>query len=306
MWRAVWIDLASSARRCNCAPVERRVKRIFQRAPEAPSFTRSQYVQTHLRRHALTHARVAVPSRLGHAPMTGLRVALTVDFEPDCPPYLQTQFRGITEGTPALLALLRDAKVPATWFTTGEIARRFPDAVRAVVNAGHELGCHGETHRAFDTLSPSDAQAEIRDSAAILRTFASVESFRAPYLRFPNEYLPMLRDAGFTLDASLAKYKASYLRRDRHPPLNRIAASTTSSVLRLPRAVRNPWLLALADPVVLFVHPWEFVDLTRTSLRYDCRFRTGAPALRALRDVLTLFHDRGARFVPISALVPAS
>jgi len=73
----------------------------------------------------------------------------------------------------------------------------------------------------------------------------------------------------------------------------------------LPRAIRDPWLLSLASPVVLFVHPWEFVDLTRERLRLDCRFRTGNPAVVALRDVVSLFHDRGARFARMREFGPA-
>jgi hypothetical protein len=80
----------------------------------------------------------------------------------------------------------------------------------------------------------------------------------------------------------------------------------TSSVLRLPRAVRDPWLLALSDPVVLFVHPWEFVDLTRERLRYDCRFRTGEPALRCLREVIELYRRHGATFVTMRELGAAA
>jgi peptidoglycan-N-acetylglucosamine deacetylase len=87
--------------------------------------------------------------------------------------------------------------------------------------------------------------------------------------------------------------------------LTRIAASMTSSVLRLPRWVRDPWLLSLADPVVLFVHPWEFVDLTGERLRYDCRFRTGDTALRCLRDVIALFQSRGDTFLSMRELVAA-
>ncbi len=80
----------------------------------------------------------------------------------------------------------------------------------------------------------------------------------------------------------------------------------TSSVLRIPALVRDRWLLALRDPVVLFVHPWEFVDLTKEDLRYDCRFRTGAFALQSLRDVITLFQRRGSRFVTMRELDPAA
>jgi peptidoglycan/xylan/chitin deacetylase (PgdA/CDA1 family) len=224
------------------------------------------------------------------------RVAITVDLEPDCPPYLSSTFRGIDEGAPRLLALFADAGIRATYFTTGEVAERYPNAVRALVQRGHELGCHGVTHRAFDQLDANTARWEIDESTRLLRTFAQVSSFRAPYLRFPEPYVELLEDAGFALDSSLAKYKRSYRAPRRATRLTRIPASMTSSVLRLPRWIRDPWLLSLADPVVLFVHPWEFVDLTRERLRYDCRFRTGDVAVQCLRDVIDLFAARGASF----------
>lgn len=238
--------------------------------------------------------------------MTVRRVSITVDFEPDCPPYLSSTFRGIEEGAPALLSLFEELGVPATYFTTGEVATRYPDSVRALVDDGHELGCHGVTHTAFDTLDERAARWEIEESVRLLRTFAPVTSFRAPYLRFPEPYVRLLEDAGFALDSSLAKYKAAYRRRRLPTTLSRIPASMTSSVLRLPRWIRNPWLLSLADPVVLFVHPWEFVDLTRTDLRYDCRFRTGAVALKCLREVIELFARHGATFLPMRDLAPTS
>ena len=234
------------------------------------------------------------------------RVCITVDFEPDCPPYLSSTFRGIEEGAPALRALFAELGIPATYFPTAEVAARFPDAVRALVADGHELGCHGVSHTAFDTLDESSARREITESAQLLRTFAPVTSFRAPYLRFPEPYVRLLEDAAFTLDSSLAKYKRSY-----HAPripttLTRVPASMTSSVLRLPAFIRDPWLASLADPVVLFVHPWEFVDLTHEDLRYDCRFRTGDVALQCLREVVTLFQRRGARFLTMRELDPAA
>jgi len=234
------------------------------------------------------------------------RVCITVDFEPDCPPYLSSTFRGIEEGAPALRALFAELGIPVTYFTTGDVAARFPDAVRALVADGHELGCHGVSHTAFDTLDETSARREITESAQLLRTFAPVTSFRAPYLRFPEPYVRLLEEAAFTLDSSLAKYKRSY-----HAPriattLTRIPASMTSSVLRLPRIIRDRWLRSLADPVVLFVHPWEFVDLTHEDLRYDCRFRTGDVALQCLREVITLFQRRGAQFLTMRALDPAA
>jgi peptidoglycan/xylan/chitin deacetylase (PgdA/CDA1 family) len=246
--------------------------------------------------------RPAAASSLPSRRSSPLRVALTVDFEPDCPPYLSSTFRGIEHGAPRLLELFAGTGVRATYFTTSEVAERYPAAVRALLDAGHELGCHGVTHTAFDRMDEATARWEIEQSSRVLRAFAPVTSFRAPYLRFPEAYVPLLEQSAFTLDSSLAKYKRAYRAPRRPTTLARIPASMTSSVLRLPALVRDPWLAALRDPVVLFVHPWEFVDLTRERLRYDCRFRTGDVALRCLREVIDAFARRGAEFVPMREL----
>ena len=229
----------------------------------------------------------------------------TIDLEPDCPPFLWDTFRGVTDGLPRLLEMLDEERIPSTFFTTGDVARRYPANVRAVVDAGHELACHGMTHRAFPDLDRETAKWEIVESTRILRDFAPLTSFRAPYLRFPEEYVQLVEDAGFALDSSLAKYKRSYRDERAATSMHRVAASMTSSVLRIPAWARNPILDRLADPVVLFVHPWEFVDLTREKLRYDCRFNTGQVALDRVRDVLRRFRARGAQFRRMRELLPA-
>ncbi|MGC4116772.1 MAG: polysaccharide deacetylase family protein [Myxococcales bacterium] len=223
-------------------------------------------------------------------------VCFTVDLEPDCPPYL-SGWRGLEEGTPRLLALLDRERVPATFFCTGESAERFPQRLAAIAAAGHEVGSHGQTHSAFAAMSPTQARQEIRDSAQALRRFGPVVSFRAPFLRFPPAYRNLLADEGFRLDSSDARYKLDWYRTRNLPSaLLRVPASVTSSVLRLPAAVRDPWLLGLSSPVVLFVHPWEFVDLRRERLRLDCRFRTGAEAERTVASALRLLRRHGATF----------
>jgi peptidoglycan/xylan/chitin deacetylase (PgdA/CDA1 family) len=203
---------------------------------------------------------------------------------------------------PKLLDLFGAEKIPVTYFVTGETAERYPDSISAVVAAGHELGCHGMTHRPFGQLSHDEAAWEISAATRRLRDFASVTSFRAPFLRFPPNFLPLLEDEGIVRDSSVAKYKRDYYSARVQTRLQRIPVSMTSSVLRLPRWIRDPWLLSLACPVVLFVHPWEFVDLTHEKLRLDCRFRTGFPALLALQSVVRLFKSRGDRFCRIDRL----
>ncbi len=144
-------------------------------------------------------------------------------------------------------------------------------------------------------------------STEALRAFGvPVTSFRAPNLRFPDRYLPLLEEQHFEVDSSQAKYKRAYYGPPAPTRLTRVPASMTSSVLRLPAWIRDPWLLRLESPVVLFVHPWEFVDLTRERLRLDCRFRTGQPALRAVLEVVALFRKRGATFVRMNHFRPSA
>src|SRR5216117_3860134 len=98
-----------------------------------------------------------------------IQVSLSIDVESDCPPYLATQYRGIEEGLPRLMDALDSAGVPTTCFCTGDVAERYPDTIREIVERGHELGCHGYTHRPFDTLDVAEATDEITRSAGILR-----------------------------------------------------------------------------------------------------------------------------------------
>jgi len=198
--------------------------------------------------------------------------------------------------------------VRGTFFTTGDVARRYPSVVRALVDAGHELGCHGDSHRRFSALDEAEARREIADASRTLRAHAEVRSFRAPNLDLPQPYLSILRDHDYRFDSSQGRHKpGSFFK----PPtvergMVRIPASTAPSVVRLPRAIRDRVLARLADPVVLFFHPWEFVDLTRAPIPLDCRFRTGDPALADLRGAIRFFASRGARFTRLDELAAAA
>jgi len=101
-----------------------------------------------------------------------LIVLLTVDVEHDCPPYLGTA-RGIAEGLPILLNLRRSHRVKATFYVTGEVARGFPEAVKEIYGAGHELGCHGYAHERMDRLTTLEAERRVAR--------ASKASYKPPF-----------------------------------------------------------------------------------------------------------------------------
>lgn len=224
-----------------------------------------------------------------------MKACLSVDVEQDCPPFLST-WRGVEEGLPRLLDLLDEEAVTATCFVTGETARRHPGAVRAIVDRGHQLGCHGDRHRVFTSLDIDEARGDLAAATLTLRRFGRVVSFRAPHLRFPRAFLPLLEEQGYLVDSSEGRHKNLRATVERVGKVTRIPASVTSSTLRWPAIARNPLLRRLTSPAVLFVHPWEFVDLRRERLRLDCRFRTGDPALACLQTTLQYLKARGATF----------
>src|SRR6185437_657121 len=114
---------------------------------------------------------------------------------------------------PRLLELLAAQRVPATLFATGDVARRYPATMRQIVASGHELGCHGDTHRRFGGMDETEARAELSAASGVLRGYGTVTSFRAPNLDMPETLLPLLAENGYTLDSSLASYKVH----KRHP-----------------------------------------------------------------------------------------
>jgi peptidoglycan/xylan/chitin deacetylase (PgdA/CDA1 family) len=231
-----------------------------------------------------------------------MEVAITIDLEHDCPPFLTT-YRGVTQGMPRLLELLAKEGVPATFFCTGDVARKHPDIVRRLVDEGHELGCHGDTHARFGAMDRATAEREIRDAAATLRAFGcDVTSFRAPNLDFPTLFVSLLAAHGFRLDSSQGRHKpGSFLVQPSFVAIgmdgvDRVPATIAPSAVRLPRPIRNALFARMREPVVFFFHPWEFVDVTREPIPLDCRFKTGEPALASLRETIAWFRQRGATF----------
>jgi peptidoglycan/xylan/chitin deacetylase (PgdA/CDA1 family) len=61
---------------------------------------------------------------------------------------------GPSETTEALLALLKAHGVKATFFLTGERAKKRPDLVEKIREAGHQIEDHGQIHQAWKLLLP--------------------------------------------------------------------------------------------------------------------------------------------------------
>ena len=90
---------------------------------------------------------------------------------------------GPSESTPALLEILAEHKVPATFFMCGKNVRRCASIAKAVAAAGHEIGNHTDSHPRLDFHSPEFIYGELALAQETIRKATGVQPrlFRAPY-----------------------------------------------------------------------------------------------------------------------------
>ena len=83
----------------------------------------------------------------------------------------------------AVLAVLAEKNVKATFFMIGENMARHPQAAQRIAAAGHELGNHSYSHRRFLLRSPAFIAREIEDTNTLIRAagYHGPIHFRPPY-----------------------------------------------------------------------------------------------------------------------------
>jgi peptidoglycan/xylan/chitin deacetylase (PgdA/CDA1 family) len=108
---------------------------------------------------------------INHGNMGKPQVALTFDIEID------------QASLYAILDILRTRGLHGTFFLTGRWVEAFPDAARAIVREGHEIGNHSYTHPYFSRIGLDGAAAELQETERIIHETIGVTSH--PYFRFP-------------------------------------------------------------------------------------------------------------------------
>ena len=96
----------------------------------------------------------------------------------------------VPEHTPRILEMLRAKQVRATFYVLGELAEAHPDLVRAIRDAGHEVGNHTQTHPHFKDAPRAVIGREMRQAQyALTRILGSPPvTFRPPYFDY-NEHV---------------------------------------------------------------------------------------------------------------------
>ena len=115
------------------------------------------------------------------------------------------QSYGPLVGVPRILALLKRHGLTATFFIPGYSAHRYPDVVRAVAEAGHEIAHHSYFHENTIGMDEKTEAAMIDLGLRALHDVAGVrpEGYRAPMWEMNYHTPRLLAERGFRWDSSL-------------------------------------------------------------------------------------------------------
>ena len=226
----------------------------------------------------------------------------------------------VERSTERLLELMDVRGVRSTFFVLGWLAQRFPDLVRRIAAAGHEVATHGYGHELVYDLSPQAFREDVRRSIGLLEdaTGSKIRGYRAPSFSITDWAPAILQELGLEYDSSLLPS----IVHGRYGRLSNCATSASIfeirpgfheirlSTLRIGRH-HLPWagggyfrlipyrlfsrgvrrILAGGQPYVFYLHPWE-IDADQPRLR-------GLPPSHAFRHYhnLAVCRNRFARLL---------
>lgn len=98
-----------------------------------------------------------------------------------------------------IMEILDKHNVKTTFFMTGEWVEKYPDAVKTLVEKGHDLGNHSATHPDMTTLSKEKQKEQILKvhNAVKELTGYEMELFRPPYGAYNNEVIRTCYEVGY-------------------------------------------------------------------------------------------------------------
>lgn len=114
----------------------------------------------------------------------------------------------VEANTEKLLDVFDTGGIKATFFVLGWVAERYPALVKGIAARGHEIACHGYSHRLVYDQSPAEFRAETELSKRVLEDLVQmpVQGYRAASYSITAKSmwaLDTLVELGFTYDSSI-------------------------------------------------------------------------------------------------------
>ncbi len=104
------------------------------------------------------------------------------------------------EDTPELIRILDSYGVKATFFVVGDWVRKYPESVKALADAGHEVMNHSNHHDHFNPLSTQQITADVSACADEIEKVTGVRPalFRCPYGEYDDHVIAAVNSLGIT------------------------------------------------------------------------------------------------------------
>ncbi|MBV9483067.1 MAG: DUF3473 domain-containing protein [Acidobacteria bacterium] len=194
----------------------------------------------------------------------------------------------VDANTRRLLELFDERGVQASFFIVGWVAERFPQLIRDIAAAGHELGCHSYWHRLIYKLTAEDFREDTHRAKSTIEQIAGTQvlGYRAPTYSIVSQSLwalAILVELGFSYDSSIFPTKHDRYGMPRAPRSPFRVITSSGSLIEFPittfrvRGHNMPvagggYLRILPEwytkwgirsvcreglPIICYVHPWE-------------------------------------------------
>jgi peptidoglycan/xylan/chitin deacetylase (PgdA/CDA1 family) len=148
-------------------------------------------------------------------------VALSFDFDNETPSLRDNQTSpslmsngqyGARAGLPRVLALLDDYDVPASFFIPAVSALLYPEEVKKIVAAGHEIGVHGWIHERNSGLAKAEEKQLLERAIATLTELTGRKpvGIRTPSWDYSPHTLEIIGELGLLYDSSLMADDSPY------------------------------------------------------------------------------------------------
>lgn len=98
-----------------------------------------------------------------------------------------------------ILETLEKNEVKITFFIVGEWAEKYPEAVKKIYEAGHEIGTHSNTHPHVEQLSAEKNLEEIKLGVEKLQKITGEKTrlYRTPYGEYNDTVINTARENGY-------------------------------------------------------------------------------------------------------------
>jgi peptidoglycan-N-acetylglucosamine deacetylase len=160
-------------------------------------------------------------------------------------------------GSPRLVELFKKYNIKTTWFIPGHSAETFPDQMKAVADAGHEIGVHGYSHENPIAMTREQEEAILDKCLDVLTKLSGKRptGYVAPWWEFSPVTNELLLERGI-------KYDHSLMHNDFHPYYVRVGDTWTKiDYSKHPDAWMKPLVRGKATDLIEIPASWYLDDL---------------------------------------------